>query len=122
MRAIPEPAVVRLAEVFRLLAEPNRLRILCSLGSHCRPVSDIIRDTGIEQTNASFHLRVLREAGLVRPERRGPFIYYCVHDIGLLEHLQQIDRWVTGAPSQQPKSAGAYCAPRRSRPRIAEEV
>lgn len=122
MRAIPEPSIVRLAEVFRLLAEPNRLRILCSLGSDCRPVSDIIRDTGIEQTNASFHLRVLREAGLVRPERRGPFIYYCVHDTGLLEHLHQLDGWVTGASSQQPKSVGADCAPRRSRSRITEEV
>ncbi len=122
MRPIPASSIARLAQVFRLLAEPNRLRIVCSLGADCRPVSDIIRDTGIEQTNASFHLRVLREAGLVRPERRGPFIYYCVHDTGLLEHLLQLDRWVNGAASGRRNSAGTRCAPRRRRSAMTEEV
>lgn len=58
----------------KVLGEPNRLRILCILGFECRPVTDIINATGLGQTNVSFHLRVLREAGFVRTERRGPFI------------------------------------------------
>jgi len=97
--ALSEPSLVRLAKVFKLLSEPNRLRILRCLGTDCRPVSDILRDTGLEQTNASFHLRILREAGLVRAERRGPFIYYCVHDTSLWVHLKRLDHWVTAATS-----------------------
>ena len=64
------PAVL-LGPVFKALAEPNRLRILCALGTECRPVTDIIHATALPQTNVSFHLRILREAGLVRAERRG---------------------------------------------------
>jgi DNA-binding transcriptional ArsR family regulator len=64
--------VKHLGQIFKLLSEPNRLRIILSLGLECCPVSDIVHATGLSQTNVSFHLRALREAGLVRPERRGP--------------------------------------------------
>ena len=60
----------QLSQLFKLLAEPNRLKILCGLGLGCRPISGIVANTGLSQTNFSFHLRELRQAGLVRPERR----------------------------------------------------
>ena len=74
-------------------AEPNRLKIVCGLGLECRPVSDIVAATELSQTNVSFHLRAVREAGLVRPERRGPFIYYCVPDAELLTLLDDLKVW-----------------------------
>ena len=86
--------VRQLSQLFKLLAEPNRLKILCGLGLECRPVSDIIADTGLSQTNVSFHLRALREAGLVRPERRGSFIYYCLPDATLLSLLDDLQSWL----------------------------
>ncbi|MEB0027716.1 hypothetical protein QN375_18345 [Pseudomonas sp. MH9.2] len=46
------------------------------------------------QTNFSFHLRVLREAGFVRAERRGTFIYYCLAYTELLRILQDLKRWL----------------------------
>ncbi len=82
-----------MAEIFKVLSEPNRLRILCGLGLECQPVSTIMEDTGLSQTNVSFHLRIMREAGLVRPERRGAFIYYCLPDPKLLELLEQFRVW-----------------------------
>jgi len=78
----------------KVLGEPNRLRILCGLGLECRPVTDIINVTGLSQTNVSFHLRVLREAGFVRAERRGAFIYYCLADTELLRILHDLKRWL----------------------------
>lgn len=93
-----------LGPVFKVLSEPNRLRILCSLGTECRPVTDIIHATALPQTNVSFHLRILREAGLVRAERRGVFIYYCLPDPELLAILQSLQTWVTThAPSTHPQ-------------------
>ena len=86
--------VKRMSELLKLLSEPNRLKILCNLGLECRPVTDIVNETGLSQTNVSFHLRLLREAGLVRPERRGAFIYYCLPDADLLEHLEHLRIWV----------------------------
>jgi len=82
-----------LADVFKLLSEPNRLKILTCLSLECRPVSDIVSATGLSQTNVSFHLRLLREAGLVRPERKGAFIYYCLPDTQLLKHLENFQHW-----------------------------
>ncbi|OFC30620.1 MAG: metalloregulator ArsR/SmtB family transcription factor [Acidithiobacillus caldus] len=97
------PAVL-LGPVFKVLAEPNRLRILCALGTECRPVTDIIHATNLPQTNVSFHLRILREAGLVRAERRGVFIYYCLPDPELLAILQSLQAWVAAhAPSPTPQ-------------------
>ncbi|MBN6743236.1 helix-turn-helix transcriptional regulator [Acidithiobacillus sp. MC6.1] len=78
----------------KALAEPNRLHILCDLGLECRPVTDIIAASGLSQTLVSFHLRVLREAGLVRAERRGSFIYYCLADPELLRILRDLKAWL----------------------------
>jgi DNA-binding transcriptional ArsR family regulator len=100
-------AVHGLPQALKLLAEPSRLRILCSLGLDCRPVSDIIAMTGLEQTNASFHLRLLREAGLVRAERRGPFIYYCLPDPELLNILSELNAWLDTKQGVVAKAAAA---------------
>ena len=93
-----------LAEVFRLLGEPNRLRILLSLGLECRPVSAVIAATGLSQTNVSFHLRTLREAGLVRGEPNGPFVFYCLADPTLLSLIEDVGRWQAARPASSMSS------------------
>lgn len=90
----PEHDQEQIIPALKVLGEPNRLRILCGLGLECRPVTDIINATGLGQTNVSFHLRVLREAGFVRAERRGPFIYYCLTDPELLRILHDLKDWL----------------------------
>ncbi len=100
----PDPD--RLAALLRLLAEPNRLRIFLSLVQECRSVGDIASTAGLNQSNTSFHLRILREAGLVRPERHGPFIYYCLYDFVLPRLLGELDGWLSRRPRQAPVKAG----------------
>ncbi|MDA8255387.1 MAG: metalloregulator ArsR/SmtB family transcription factor [Betaproteobacteria bacterium] len=90
----PEHDQAQIIPALKVLGEANRLRILCGLGLECRPVTDIINATGLGQTNVSFHLRVLREAGFVRAERRGPFIYYCLADPELLRILHDLKQWL----------------------------
>ena len=90
----PEHDQEQIIPALKVLGEPNRLRILCGLGLECRPVTDIINATGLAQTNVSFHLRVLLEAGFVRAERRGAFIYYCLADPELLRILHDLMRWL----------------------------
>jgi len=85
--------VDELSQLFKLLSEPNRIRILRSMGMECMPVSAIIEDTDLSQSNVSFHLRALREAGIVKGERRGAFVFYCLYDTGLLDLLADIERW-----------------------------
>jgi len=86
-------SVEELSKLFKLLSEPNRVRILRSMGLECMPVSAIIEDTGLSQTNVSFHLRSLREAGIVKGERRGAYVFYCLYDTRLLDLLADLDHW-----------------------------
>lgn len=82
-----------LSQLFKILGEPNRLKILTCLGLACRPVSAIVADTGLTQTNVSFHLRALREAGLVKPEKNGSFVFYCLPDPELRDIIDSFRDW-----------------------------
>jgi len=74
--------------LFKVLGDVNRLRILQAIGDKERSVSEVMERTGLAQTLVSFHLRVLREAGVLTTERRGPFVYYRLVDPSLLNLLE----------------------------------
>lgn len=83
--AFSPEAVERL---FKVLGDENRVRILQALEQGERSVSEILDKTRLAQTLASFHLRILREAGVVTTERKGPFIYYRLTDASLPNLLE----------------------------------
>lgn len=76
-----------LARLFKLLSDPNRIRILFAIGKGKKSVSEIMSETSLSQTLVSFHLRPLRESGIVSSQRQGPFIYYSVSEPILLDLL-----------------------------------
>ncbi len=80
----------QLARFIKILGDASRLSIIRAMGSDARSVSEIIRRTGLPQTLVSFHLRTLRDAGIVRARREGPFIYYNLSDPHLLVLLDQL--------------------------------
>lgn len=65
-----------LARLLQTLSEPNRLRIIRVLTLDCQSVSNIVQATGLPQPLVSHHLRVMRQQGLARSQRRGAFTYY----------------------------------------------
>ena len=69
-----------LAETFRLLGDPTRLRILFSCMAGPRSVGDIAVRLGLSQSLVSHHLRLLRGARLVRGERRARQVFYALAD------------------------------------------
>jgi len=64
------------ADLFNALSDPNRLAIIKGLTLKCESVSTIVERTGKSQPLVSHHLRILREHGLARTERQGPYTYY----------------------------------------------
>jgi ArsR family transcriptional regulator, arsenate/arsenite/antimonite-responsive transcriptional repressor len=64
------------ARVFSALADPSRLRVLAILADSQRCVCDIQSAAPMASNLLSYHLRTLREAGLVEGERRGRFVDY----------------------------------------------
>jgi DNA-binding transcriptional ArsR family regulator len=76
--------------VFDVVAEPQRRRILDLLATGERPVGDLVAQLELSQPAVSKHLRVLRDAGLVRVRGEAQRRLYSVRP----EPLQAIDRWL----------------------------
>jgi len=68
------------AERFRTLGEPMRLRILDALRSGELSVGDLVERTGGGQANISKHLQILLGAGLVSRRKAGTTVYYRLTD------------------------------------------
>jgi ArsR family transcriptional regulator, lead/cadmium/zinc/bismuth-responsive transcriptional repressor len=80
-RLIPGDEAARLTELFRLLGDPTRVRLLYCLaevGELC--VGDLSAVVGAPETSVSHALRLLRTAGVVRSRRSGRMIYYALDD------------------------------------------
>ena len=68
-----------LARSFHALADPKRLEIVRLLTKGERCVCDLTDVVGAKQPLLSFHLKILREAGLVRSRRLGKWMYYSLN-------------------------------------------
>src|SRR5262249_84949 len=66
----------RCADFLKLLADKTRLAVIQQLLAGPRRVYEINAGLGIDPTLLSHHLRVLRDAGLVRADRKGKFLLY----------------------------------------------
>jgi len=73
---IPDQSEDPLATRFDALGDPARLAILRRLQQETRCVCELVPSLGMPQSLLSYHLRVLREAGLVEGYRRGRRIEY----------------------------------------------
>ena len=78
------------AETFRILGDPTRVRILDALGSRELCVGDLAKKVGISESAISHQLRLLRTMRLVRVRREGRQAYYAVDDHHILELLNQV--------------------------------
>jgi ArsR family transcriptional regulator len=81
----------RTAALFHALSDEKRLRILSLLGSgeHC--VCELTETLALPQSLLSFHLKTLRDAGLVIDRREGRWVYYALAPRALEEARDAID-------------------------------
>lgn len=77
-------------DVFDVIADPTRRRILDVLRESERPVGELVEILGVAQPNVSKHLRVLDEAALVRVRVDGPRRHYALDTGG----LRDLDAWL----------------------------
>ena len=82
---IPEPLVDLIAERFRLLSEPMRVRALDHLrGEGEASVGELASALGTSQQNVSKHLGALHAAGVVSRHRQGNRVIYAIADESVL--------------------------------------
>ena len=77
---LQDDQVVQLAEMFRLMGDPSRLRIILACLAGPTSVGTIARDLGLSASLVSHHLRLLRAARVLRGERRGKPVFYATAD------------------------------------------
>lgn len=92
-----------IAAGFHALSDPLRIRVLELLQHKEQCVCDLCTVLGTTQSKLSFHLKILKEAGLVNSRQQGRWIYYSIngsqftHLESYLTHFRSI-RHVTASP------------------------
>ena len=93
-----DPTIVQaLADTFRLLGDPTRVRIVDALSTGEFCVHEIAERVGISESAVSHQLRLMRSQRLVRGRREGRCVYYTLDDQHVLDLFQQGLRHVTEA-------------------------
>jgi ArsR family transcriptional regulator len=86
---LPPVSVTLLAETFRALGDPTRVRILDSLSKAELCVCDIAALLGLSESAVSHQLRLLRSLRLVRSRRAGRLVFYALDDDHITRLLAQ---------------------------------
>lgn len=80
MPTMSPEAIELVAERFRVLGEPTRLRLLNALRRGGHSVTELVEAIGTTQANVSKHLQLLHAAGFVARQREGTTVVYQLAD------------------------------------------
>ena len=96
----------RLALMLKALGNPVRFQIVQTLAERQTCITqEIVDSMPLAQSTISQHLKVLREAGLVRGEIEGPATCYCLDPQGVRWLKEQIEAWLPGCCEPGPNPA-----------------
>lgn len=85
----------RLAEMLKALGNPIRFQIMQTIAERQTCITgEIVATTPLAQSTVSQHLKVLRQAGLIRGEIDGPATCYCLDTDGIRWLKEQIGKWL----------------------------
>jgi DNA-binding transcriptional ArsR family regulator len=103
---LPADLVELIAEHFRALSEPTRIKLLDSLREGEASVLELTEAVGTTQQNVSKHLGVLLQAGIVGRQKIGNYAYYSIAD----ERVFELCETVCGSLERQLESLGQVVA------------
>jgi DNA-binding transcriptional ArsR family regulator len=87
---LPAPLVELIAERFRVLGEPMRIRLLDTLREGEATVQELQEATDASQQNVSKHLVVLLRAGIVARRKEGNFSVYSIADEAVFSLCEEV--------------------------------
>lgn len=87
---LPEPLVELIAQRFRVLGEPMRIKLLDRLRDGDATVGELQKALGATQQNVSKHLGVLHAAGMVSRSKDGNHSRYAISDSAVFELCDQV--------------------------------
>ena len=86
LQVIDEDTAGRMAELFRALGDPSRVRLLTAMLEGERNVGALAHAIELSESAVSHHLRHLRQLRLVRTRKQGRQVFYRLDD----EHIQDL--------------------------------
>jgi DNA-binding transcriptional ArsR family regulator len=89
-RPLPAPLIEVIAERFRVIGEPMRIRLLDALRDGEATVGELTARLGASQQNVSKHLGVLHQAGIVSREKQGTSVLYSIADDSVFDLCEQV--------------------------------
>lgn len=89
-KQLPEEEVIKLADIFRALGDPTRIRILQALRHEELCVCDLSYVLGMSQSAVSHQLRVLRNLRIVKFRKSGKNVYYSLDDDHIVLLFDQV--------------------------------
>ncbi len=99
---------IKLQIMFQTLGDANRLRIIKVIGTQRCSVSQVVEATKLSQPLVSHHLRVLREQNILKTQREGPFIYYELTDVRILDALGIFSEILVNSDNKNKAETGMF--------------
>ena len=101
----PATTAQALCPLFKALADPRRLEVVLALAAGERCVCELTEQMGLAQSKLSYHLKVLREAGLLDSRVQGRWVYYRLRP----EAIAQLGRWLERLQTSELPKAQSCC-------------
>ena len=89
-QSLPEPLIELVAQRFRVLGEPMRIKLLDRLREGDATVGELQEALGASQQNVSKHLGILHAAGMVSRTKDGNHTRYAISDPSVFELCDQV--------------------------------
>jgi len=87
---LPDPLVELIAQRFRVIGEPMRIKLLDGLRDGSATVGELVEALGASQQNVSKHLGVLHQAGVVSRTKEGTSVRYAIADDTVFALCEQV--------------------------------
>ncbi len=104
-RTIGTGQIEEASQLFHALSEPTRLQILEKLKDGEQCVCELMEAFNTGQSRLSFHLRVLKEAGLITDRPAGRWTYYSLNVEGLREVSSCLNALEDSRPARRPSAS-----------------
>ena len=101
MKTRPEARFEARAKIIKAMAHPARLMIVSELSRRERCVSELTAMVGADVSTVSRHLSVLRNAGIVRDEKRGSKVFYILRTPCVLDFLSCVETVIKAQAEEQ---------------------
>ena len=91
--------------LLKALADPLRLQVIEALAGGERCVCELTAELNLAQSKLSFHLKVLKEAGLIEGRQQGRWMYYRLRP----EAIEALQQWLGALAGQCRRPATPCC-------------